>query len=207
MIQREGYWWPDHEDICWQQILEDFPDVDKAVSYVGKRSVCVQAGGNCGVWAIHLAKTFDVVITVEPDRENYDCLLRNVAEKTDGRKGVIYSFFGALGEMRGWCGLNRQAGNCGAHAVSGKGDIPVYVIDELVPCIDCDLIVLDMEGMEPRALMGAKETIRRFRPVIMVEDKGDSPQYGFSHRWSETFPGYRVVERVGRHNDPILVPQ
>lgn len=205
MVRREGYWWPDHEEISWQQTFDDLAGLNIALAYVKNRKVCIQAGGNVGVWPIALTNPFESVITIEPDRENYDCLIRNVEERANGSKGVVYPIFGALGHENEWTSLSRQSGNCGGHFLQDGSDIPVYTIDGL-PLAGCDLIVLDLEGMEPWALLGARKTIERFKPVIMVEDKWNSERYGVNRGWSNNFAGYRVAEHVGRHKDPILVP-
>lgn len=156
----------------------------------------MQAGGHCGVWANRLARSFTVVWTIEPDLENYLCMARNLVPN-------VQPIWAALGDKPGGgVGLERRPENSGAHFINGEGRIGVITIDEL-ELEACDLIVLDIEGMEPLALHGAKETIERFKPVLMVEDKGLSDRYGFPVGWSDCWPGYGVEKRVKR--DVILV--
>lgn len=169
IVERGGFWWPKNDDWCWRVIHQELPDLDLAMSFAKGRDVAVQAGGNVGVWASHLAKHFKVVETVEPDETNYECLTRNVpANVRHGRA--------AYGAEPGQIGLSHCEGNAGAHYLGGDGAIPIITIDSLN--LDaCDLLVLDVEGYEPLALRGAEQTIRRYRPVIMLEEKGLSERY------------------------------
>jgi hypothetical protein len=41
----------------------------------------------------------------------------------------------------------------------------------------CDFLQLDIEGYEYNALMGATETIAKYRPLIMYEAKGKAKKY------------------------------
>jgi FkbM family methyltransferase len=55
----------------------------------------------------------------------------------------------------------------------------------------CDLIKIDIEGMELEALEGAKATIERCRPAMLIEKiKADA---GLLRQWLET-RGYKVME-------------
>jgi len=192
----DGFWWPDADKHCHRAVLREVKDAERAIALCERTRTCIQAGGNVGVWANHLAKTFATVWTFEPDWENYQCLLRNKGER-------VYAIMEALGDHAGAMGMKREPANVGAHRMHGPGQIPVSTID-FHGARDVDLIALDIEGMEPLALSGAAETIRRYRPVIMVEDKAISEHYGHPKGWSENFPGYRVAKRV--HRDVILVP-
>lgn len=194
---RNGWWWPVADKECYQAVLGTVQDMGNALGLVKNRSLCFQAGGNCGVWASQLADYFTEVWTVEADWENYLCLVRNVPRN-------VRTTFGALGARPGTTGLHKFERNAGAHYVEGTGRIPVLTIDEFnLPA--CDLLILDIEGSEPMALEGAKKTIEQLKPIIMVEDKGLSEMYGYPQDWSGSFPGYRVVSRV--HRDVILAPQ
>ena len=80
----------------------------------------------------------------------------------------------------------------------------VMTIDDLkLNC--CDLIVLDVEGSELDALKGAKSTIERFHPVVMLEQKSLPHMNGAATAASDylckTF-GYFVAGSV--HRDIIL---
>jgi hypothetical protein len=51
---------------------------------------------------------------------------------------------------------------------SDQFHIPMMSIDSL--CLnECDLIALDVEGFEQQALEGAKQTILKYKPVIIAE--------------------------------------
>jgi hypothetical protein len=74
--------------------------------------------------------------------------------------------------------LKKKGYNSGTFQVSGKGTIPVLRIDDLL-LESCDLIHLDIEGFEGVALQGAKETIKKFKPIICLEINGLGKQYGW----------------------------
>lgn len=202
LIQRDGVWWPADDEWCWKVIHQEVPDVDAAVAYASCRDVAVQAGGNVGVWAAHLAKLFAAVDTVEPVAANYECLTRNVPSNVRHAKAVF-------GEAPGRIAMNTVSGNAGAHYIApgSNGSVPVLTIDSLE--LDaCDLICLDVEGYEPLALRGAEQTIRKFRPAILIEEKGLSEQYygiprGTAENWVLGLGlGYSIREK--RRADVIL---
>lgn len=198
LTEVNGFVWPAEDTECRRIVFSTTSDMDLALAMVPHRRIAVQAGGNCGVWAAHLAKTFDRVFTFEPDPVNYHCLAQNVPTN-------VRHFEAALGDGDGRTGLKRIAGNCGAHALDGEGDIPVMAIDSL-NLEACDYLCLDIEGYELIALRGAARTIRRFRPVIQIEDKGLSRAYGHekgdAERWLAAEFGYQVAHRINR--DVIL---
>ncbi len=49
------------------------------------------------------------------------------------------------------------------------------------------IIHLDIEGFELIALRGAQETIKKWKPMIAVEDLGNSENYGYSIDVLESF--------------------
>src|SRR5512139_75691 len=175
-----GDWFPDYDIDCAKVVYWD-EDLKLALRSVQGRKLCFQAGGNCGVWANLLVKEFEQVWTVEPVLENYLCLLRNI-------RCNIKPIWAALGDKPGSTGMMVNPKNAGSGYLDGQGRIPVITIDELqLPA--CDFIILDIEGMEPLALQGAKETIEKYHPVIQVEDRGNTEKFGFKKEWSSEFPG------------------
>jgi len=196
-------WWPAADRTCHVVVYRELALLDKALAYVRDWTMAVQAGGNAGVWPLHLAKHFVEVITFEPDAENFACLKLNTEKTTN-----IHAYDAALGSSAARCAVRHESAvNCGAHFVEyDAGDVPVMALDAL-DLKSCGLIVLDIEGAEPVALEGALETIERCRPAIMIENKGLSRRYGFTNGGVEReFDriGYRIAERL--HNDLIAVP-
>lgn len=196
---RDGLYWPAGDRECWRVNPGQVRDADHALKYVRNANACVQAGGNCGLWASYLAGKFREVWTIEADFTNYRCLVRNV------KAANVRPIWAALSNKSGQSvDLCRFEANIGAHYVKGAGHIATITIDEL-ELEHCDLIQLDIEGMEAIALEGARATIERFKPVIMIENNGSCElYYGTPADWHMHFPGYRVAGEIRR--DKILVP-
>lgn len=170
-VKRIGEWlWPRSDERCAAFTWKRLPDLDQALRNVERFGVCVQAGGNTGVWPAVLADRFDAVYTFEADPLNFRCLAANVQQEN------VFKFNAALGNKRGCVDMERTL-NCGAHQISGFGRIPTLRIDDLeLPA--CDFLQLDIEGYEYFALQGGEVTIMKYKPVIMVEVKGKAKRYG-----------------------------
>lgn len=198
----KGFFWPEWDTQASAVICDQVVDVEHALKYVKDFQVAIQAGGNVGVWPKYLSKRFKEVHTFEPEPSNWACLEKNCPELS------IIKWPHALGRLSGRVGMEYPEGreNMGACCVKPNiGDISVVRIDDL-NLIACGLIQLDIEGYEIEAILGAARTIERFRPVLMVEDKGLSAKYGYAQGWSDTLLtewGYEVVDKINR--DVILV--
>lgn len=132
-------------------------------------SVCVQAGGNQGMYPRLLSDMFTHVYTFEPDPLNFHCLVGNC------QKDTIYKMQAALGSEVGLARVNRSGmNNTGCHTVSTDGEcfVPMLTIDSL-NLKSCGLFQLDLERYEIHALKGAVETIKRCKPVIQCECGND----------------------------------
>jgi len=186
--QIDGLWWPDFDVRCRAAVVSECAAAMPVVlPLVAEKRVCVQAGGNVGVYPLALSKVFDRVITFEPDRDNLDCLIENVRDE------AIEVRWGALGAEPGMCGILRiDTDNCGSHKTLPGDAIPVRTIDSL-GLDQCDLIWLDIEGAEADAIKGALATIEKFSPIIVLEEKGLGPK--------ADLPGYSRVMRIG--NDTV----
>lgn len=196
-----GFLFPEIDQHLNAVVFNQVSDVDFAIGWCKGSRLAVQAGGAVGVWADRLARHFEQVYTFEPDPNNYECLIRNCPDSR------IVKFNSFLGAKEGVGGMEYPEGreNMGAGRYQPNGTISVAALDSLhLPA--CDLLQLDIEGTEPAALLGAWQTVEKYRPVIMVEDKGLSMHYGIPAGWSDnllTSLGYTVVHRINR--DVILV--
>lgn len=189
-------WWPsyDHQDKphAHRFMLNRLTDSDLAVARCRKRQLCVQAGGMIGLWPQRLARSFEKVLTFEPDAACLAALHRNVTGTN------VTALGNALGAAAGTA-IMRRGTSAGSWRIREDGDqsVEVITIDRL-DLQACDAIILDVEGSEQAVLQGAARTIAKFHPVLMVEE-WDADQ-------SESFMrsiGYRNVGRV--HRDGIYV--
>jgi len=188
MKQIDGLWWPDFDVRCRNAVVNECAAAMPLVlPLVKEKRVCVQAGGNVGVYPLALAKVFGLVLTFEPDEENYECLTQNV------RLPYVHVFNAALGSEVGTCGVLRiDTDNCGSHKTLPGTAVPVKTIDGLA-LTACDLIWLDIEGAEADAINGARATIEKFSPIIVLEEKGLGAK--------ADLPGYSRLMRIG--NDTV----
>jgi len=134
--------------------------------HVKSYNVCVQAGGACGMYPRLLSETFKHVYTFEPNPISFHCLVNNCQSNN------ISKFNMGLGSEPGVAMIKTQGlNNLGEARIRTDGDyrIVLTTIDSLF--LDaCDFIQLDIENYELNALHGAAETIRKFKPVISVEN-------------------------------------
>ena len=170
------WYWPAN-DIKLVQVFDDVGDIDLTMKYVKNPQVCVQAGGACGVWPLRYAQLFDLVYTFEPMKANRECLMLNLSGVDN-----VTVFASALSDSvtNGDMLFEKsEKDNYGAvYFKPGAGDVTTKTIDSL-GLGACDIIQLDIEGYEPEALKGAIDTIERFKPVIVLEEK---PLPQFAHR-------------------------
>jgi FkbM family methyltransferase len=177
-----GLLWPDMDISCAKVIFDMASDIPKVLKHVTDFSVCVQAGGNCGLWPRLLAPKFDKVYTAEPHPMNFQALVANTKEFENVT--CLECAFGDRG-CNVKVGLDkREANNCGAFYVTAtkcqpSANIPMILIDDL-ELKECGLIYLDVEGFEEQALRGAESMIRKCRPVIAIEAKGLAKRYGLT---------------------------
>lgn len=204
MKKIKEYFWPDADERTAGAIFGEVTRLPIYLKHVAQRRTCIQAGGNVGVYAQHLADLFKTVITFEPDPENWECLQRNVTASN------VIAHHAALGDKMGTMETfrtDREATNYGATMVRpASGGVDVMLIDDL-RLDGVDFLMLDVEGYELPALRGAEQTIARCRPVISVEIKGLGVHHGFTNSMLNDWilaRGYTLAEKVGR--DIIYTP-
>jgi FkbM family methyltransferase len=203
----DGFAWPSGDIDGRPAVFETLKDLDAYIELCPQRRVAVQAGGNVGIWALELARQFEQVITFEPDPVNFACLEHNTA-----KAGNVYIYHAGLGHYICERGLIREARNCGASRLSmaekGTGPlVSIMTIDSLeLPVLD--LLQLDVEGFELYALLGAEETIRRCRPLIVLEMKGHGREYGYTDAELEDYVRGLGYERCAvAHRDCVFQPR
>jgi FkbM family methyltransferase len=133
------------------------------------RMVVVDAGANVGIFTCALAQIVGesgFVHAFEPDPSSFSVLSANVAG--NGLKGRVELNQMALGDGVGVVMLH----SAGASSFVDAGSVPVQVttLDAYAEHLSrLDVVKIDVEGYEPVLLQGAEETLRRLRPLLLVE--------------------------------------
>jgi FkbM family methyltransferase len=178
MYEYQGWWFPDNEDHFPKMMKKSvdrggpaeyqYQVRDRSMQYVKHHRVALDIGANVGLWSRNLCKNFVTVLAFEPVAMFRECLVRNVAADNLQVKDF------ALGDQRTTATMVITEGNTGHTHINpnsiGHGNTEVWRLDDLDLDV-VDYIKMDCEGFEYRVIQGAKETIRRCRPVLVVEQK------------------------------------
>jgi FkbM family methyltransferase len=176
--------------------------------YVKGHKVAVQAGGCLGVFAKRLAQSFNAVYCFEPDPKLFRILAQNVEapnvvlmQAALGDGPVFVSTVQELppGKTTWNDGMTSTRVNLG-----GEGIIPTLRIDDLA-LPDCDLIYLDVEGDELKAIKGAHYTLSMLAPVVVVEMNHNLPIEKQSQLRRALIENYDYEFKVKLRSDEVYV--
>jgi len=143
---------------------------------VGQGNVVVEAGANIGAHTVHLAKLVGeqgAIFAFEPQRIVFQTLCANIAlnqlvNVVTRQQGLGREF----GEMVLPNVDPRVENNFGGLSLlpDGVGErVGIVTIDSL-GLQRCNLIKVDVEGMEEEVIAGAVNTIAKFRPLLYLEN-------------------------------------
>ena len=155
---------PQHIDRCFYHIKN-------------RKHTAIDVGGHCGFWSFYLGGNFEKVYAFEPVEIFRECFKKNIPH------GNVELLPVALGNENGFVSMNVELENTGAtHVSSNTNDLDKVELKKLddYELTDVDFIKIDVEGYENQVVLGAKETLLRNKPIIIVEQKG------FSDRFNET---------------------
>lgn len=229
MIQHQGIWLPDGETHLTHWMTKSGEIVDgkgtyqikklrRAVAHCKRLRTAVDVGAHVGMWTMQLAKKFSQVHSFEPVAAHRDCFVRNIDmpgpyDQTNDERGGYTNVTlhrCALGEIEGKVNIYTAPSSSGDSYVDNaahQGDIPLCRLDTF-DLSNVDFIKLDCEGYEYFALRGGEETIKRDKPVIIVEQKpGKAQKFGLSEQGAVEYLrglGYRQAEELS--GDFIMVP-
>lgn len=173
----------------------------RALAHVTDWSLAIDGGAHVGTWARIMAAKFAQVIAVEPAPETFEALAANMTAFGCGNVDCRQV---ALGAVPAWVRLELDAKqvarkNTGGYYVAGGGAVSQVTIDSWqLPSLG--FLKLDIEGSEPLALMGARGTLARCRPIVLYEDKQFWRRYGLVPEAVAQIllaAGYHQIERVG----------
>jgi FkbM family methyltransferase len=178
----------------------------RAFEFVRNWKCAVDLGAHVGIFSRHFAQRFEQVVAFEPTAETRECLEQNVPDNVR-----IIPF--ACGDHEGVVEFRRHTKNSGGTEMAFENgperpglehfSVRMITLDSL-GLEDVGLVKIDIQGAEPLALRGAEATLRRCRPVVLIEEKpfGGKGANGSVEHIKESRDillgyGYREGEKVG----------
>ena len=139
--------------------------------------VVLDCGANVGVYTRHaLEAGARLVVAIDPAPESIECLRRNFSEEIKAGRVVVYpKGVWDKDEVLQIRIFDQQSGSDSvALHFPGSREGPqvmLTTIDKMVEELQLDqvdFIKMDIEGSERKALMGARDTIARFKPRMAI---------------------------------------
>lgn len=187
--------------------------------FLKAKNTVIQAGGHCGFMPALFKKEFHTVYTFEPISTSFMCLALNNPENN------VIKIQACLGDRHGLFNVEQvNPQESGASFVNdgevhlyengygtpfkllpkevGKIKVPMIMIDDL-KLETCDFIQLDLEGYELKALLGGKETVSKFHPLLCLE-RVWSCRYGIDESITDNvLKQWNYIRVAGIHTDHI----
>lgn len=180
-IERDGLTLElDISDICQWSVYFGFFDPSHAAfaRHCEIGATVLDLGANIGLTALLASKLVGPtgrVVAVEPYPSNFRLLTENIARNGARNTRAINR---AIASKRGVVTMasGPQGNRTNAKVTDDGYELPAETIDSLVEELaitSLDLVKLDIEGYEMKALEGALETLRAQRPSIFIELSDD----------------------------------
>src|SRR6476620_9919330 len=185
---------------------------EELASRLDSGSVVVDVGANVGSHGIRLSRMVDGlrVLAFEPSTAAFETLLRNIE-----KNGVtnLEAHRVAVSDHSGWLRLTTHLQAMNFVVPQGRG-----VTDSVTETVECrtldelleeltdrvDVVKIDVEGSELEVVHGARRTLERYKPTLLVEvESGHSERYGRSGVEVFQFLGsLGYLHRPMKHGEP-----
>jgi len=151
---------------------------EAARRFCTSRRVAIDVGAHCALWSFWMARDFAKLHAFEPKPDHVSCWTLNMEGVQNADLAQV-----ALGPKRGTVGLFTGASSSGnTYVVEGGTGVEMRTLDSYA-FENVDLIKIDCEGYEVFVLEGARDTLERCKPVVIVEQKpGHGQNFGRGER-------------------------
>lgn len=176
--------------------------------YLNEESIVFDAGANIGNHTLYWAKKTGVkkVYAFEPVDKTFDILEKNISlNNLENTNKVIINHVG-LGKFIGKASVvNYDLDNIGATQIKmdTNGNLNVITLDGYVKNNftedRIDFLKIDVEGFEYDLLLGAKDVLVKYSPIILVEsfknefERVNKLLESYGYKLKESFPGYNYL--------------
>jgi FkbM family methyltransferase len=197
------YWVPDGSRYVLPfNLAEQKRDIYDAANSLHAGDIVLDCGANIGVFTKRALEAGAAkVVAIEPGPENIECLRRNFAKEIESGKVILYPK--GVWDKDDFLTLNVDPNNSAADSfvIQREGaqavqKIPLTTIDKMVAELNLDhvdFIKMDIEGSEPKALAGGKQTIAKYKPRMSISayHAPDHPE-SIPRAVKDAFAGYQT---------------
>ena len=148
--------------------------LDIALGFVENFTTAIDGGANYGIISYNLNSRFSKIYAFEVDTPVRECLKKNV-EKFQLDNVVVCDC--GLSDKQELVSLNYLKNTFGTHINKQVAGTHICKTLDSFELTDVGFIKLDCEGYEPYILRGAEQTIKKYKPVILMEEKNFSKKY------------------------------
>ena len=182
-------WWRHDRDGTIQLVVEQKQQEQRTASlgYIKSFETAIDIGAHVGFWARELSEKFKKLIAFEPQPMFREAFVHNI----NMSNVTLYQY--ALSNENSNLTMNNMV-----VTDNQNGPVEARTLDSFDIQDKIDYIKLDIEGWERYALEGAKETLLKNRPIIVLEQKDQ--QGRLSHgRPLELERGFNAAEKYLGH--------
>ena len=134
------------------------------------------------------------IYAFEPIKDTFEILRKNI--ELNSLQDKIYPFNIALGLQDGKASIkNRPVYNCGGTEIKNddSGDLIVKNLDNIEIKEKIDFVKIDVEGFEAQVLLGAREFLKKHKPIMVIEIHIHN--FDESHKALQSV-GYEIIEKI-----------
>lgn len=164
--------------------------LDYLKDYHPVQETILDIGANIGNHAVYFANflKYSQLICFEPLPENFKVLISNLTGKY--KNFEVYQY--AASDKSGTLKMAPNTSNMGASRVDKNGSVEVRAITiDRMNFQNVTLMKIDVENYEPFVLEGAKDTIFRCHPLILIED--------WDKKYTKLLPDYEIEKAWDEH--------
>ncbi|MCS7093678.1 MAG: FkbM family methyltransferase [Candidatus Aenigmarchaeota archaeon] len=149
----------------------------------------VDCGSTCGEYSIYVSSKCAKCISVEPNPDYYEQLLKNI--ELNGLGGKIFPVNKAVSSKISKIRIKYKNKTISSETTTIDNLVKKYKLEPV------NLLKIDVEGYEYHTLIGSKNTIEKFKPKIIIEIHSRKilrkilrylNKYGYRIVYSNNFP-------------------
>jgi FkbM family methyltransferase len=148
--------------------------LNTALGFVKNFTTAIDAGASYGIMSYNLNEQFSKIYAFEVDTSVRECLKKNV-EKFQLDNVVVCEC--GLGDKEETVSLIYNKNTFCTHVNRMMPGTNICKTLDSFELTEVGFIKLDCEGYEPYILQGAEHTIKKYKPVILMENKNYSNRY------------------------------